>query len=91
MCLSSFPREQGGNTRSASVDVPRTTMDPASAPYEMKRTVAVVGSGMAGLVTAFLLNRDSKYDVEVFEDVSLISCLMPSGLTDQFLRVHKPL
>lgn len=36
-------------------------------------TVAVVGSGMAGLVTAYLLNRDPKYDVEIFENVSLTS------------------
>lgn len=33
--------------------------------------VAVVGSGMAGLVTAFLLNRDrqGRFDVKVFEAV----------------------
>ncbi|EAU34645.1 predicted protein [Aspergillus terreus NIH2624] len=34
-----------------------------------RKTVAVVGSGLAGLTTAYLLARDSKerYDVEVFE------------------------
>ena len=33
--------------------------------------VAIVGSGMAGLVTAFLLNRDrqGRFDVRVFEAV----------------------
>jgi predicted NAD/FAD-binding protein len=36
-----------------------------------RKTVAVVGSGLAGLTTAYLLARDSKerYDVEVFEMV----------------------
>lgn len=36
-----------------------------------KQTVAVVGSGMAGLVTAFLLQQDKKgrYDVQLFETV----------------------
>jgi phytoene dehydrogenase-like protein len=36
-----------------------------------KQTVAVVGSGMAGLVAAFLLQRDNegRYRVEVFEKV----------------------
>jgi protoporphyrinogen oxidase len=33
--------------------------------------VAVIGSGMSGLVTAYLLNQDpeNRYDVEVFESV----------------------
>jgi phytoene dehydrogenase-like protein len=37
-----------------------------------KQTVAVVGSGMAGLVAAFLIQRDNKcrYSVEVFEKVN---------------------
>ena len=36
--------------------------------------VAVVGSGMAGLVTAYLLNQDpdNRYSVEVFEIVSFL-------------------
>lgn len=36
-----------------------------------KETVAVIGSGMAGLVTAFLLQQDKKhrYDVQLFETV----------------------
>jgi NAD(P)-binding Rossmann-like domain len=35
--------------------------------------VAVVGSGMAGLVTAYLLHRDAeqRYDVTIFEEVPL--------------------
>lgn len=35
-------------------------------------TVAVVGSGMAGLVTAYLLHRDPKqrYQVTVYEEVN---------------------
>lgn len=34
--------------------------------------VAIVGSGMAGLVTGFLINSDAqrRYEVEVFEIVS---------------------
>jgi 2-polyprenyl-6-methoxyphenol hydroxylase-like FAD-dependent oxidoreductase len=37
----------------------------------VKCRVAVVGSGMAGLVTAYLLNQDPehRYNVEVFEIV----------------------
>ena len=37
----------------------------------VKCRVAVVGSGMAGLVTAYLLNQDleHRYSVEVFEIV----------------------
>ncbi|KAH3299037.1 hypothetical protein KXV87_004242, partial [Aspergillus fumigatus] len=40
-----------------------------------KQTVAVIGSGMAGLVAAFLLHRDSKgrYRVEVFEKQDQLS------------------
>lgn len=33
-----------------------------------RQRVAVVGSGLAGLTTAYLLNRDN-FDVEVFEMV----------------------
>ena len=34
--------------------------------------MAIVGSGMAGLVTAYLLQRDrqKRYDVEIFETVN---------------------
>jgi 2-polyprenyl-6-methoxyphenol hydroxylase-like FAD-dependent oxidoreductase len=41
------------------------------------RQVAIVGSGMAGLVTAYLLNQDPerRYNVEVFEIVRLRSDL----------------
>lgn len=37
--------------------------------------VAIVGSGMAGLVTAYLLQRDAshRYAVKVFESVSFPS------------------
>lgn len=44
-----------------------------------KCRVAVVGSGMAGLVTAYLLHRDTanRYDVEVFEIVRLRGSLFP--------------
>lgn len=40
---------------------------------DVKCRVAVVGSGMAGLVTAYLLNQDpeNRYQVEVFEIVRL--------------------
>ncbi len=42
-----------------------------------KCRVAVVGSGMAGLVTAYLLNQDAerRYKVEVFEIVRNRSAL----------------
>lgn len=36
-----------------------------------RQKVAIVGSGLAGLTTAYLLNRDN-FDVEIFEMVSLI-------------------
>jgi 2-polyprenyl-6-methoxyphenol hydroxylase-like FAD-dependent oxidoreductase len=41
--------------------------------------VAVVGSGMAGLATAYLLNRDPehRYKVEVFEIVRATPNLSP--------------
>lgn len=58
-----------------------------------KKAVAVVGTGMAGLVIAFLLTRDpdQKYEVEVFENV----CAKPTstlGERDHLTasRVHKP-
>ena len=37
-----------------------------------KKTVAIIGSGMAGLVTAYLLRRDpqQRYEVEIFETVN---------------------
>lgn len=43
----------------------------------LKCRVAVVGSGMAGLVTAYLLNQDpeNRYNVEVFEIVKTRSDL----------------
>lgn len=39
---------------------------------EGKKTVAIIGSGMAGLVTAYLLRRDplQRYEVEIFETVN---------------------
>lgn len=39
---------------------------------QKKETVAVIGSGMAGLVTAYLLRQDKqrRYEVEVFETVN---------------------
>lgn len=35
--------------------------------------VAIVGSGMAGLVTAYLLQRDGRYDVTIFESGNTLS------------------
>lgn len=42
----------------------------------LRKSVAVVGTGMAGLVTAYLLRQDkyNRFDVEVFEAV----CIMRS-------------
>lgn len=52
-----------------------------------KCQVAVVGSGMAGLVTAYLLNRDpeQRYNVEVFELVNPQSDLCP--ICNDLLRI----
>ena len=36
---------------------------------DKRQKIAIVGSGLAGLTTAYLLNRDN-YDVEIFEIVS---------------------
>jgi NADPH-dependent glutamate synthase beta subunit-like oxidoreductase len=40
-------------------------------PVLHRRKVAVIGSGMAGLVTAYLLKNDTsgRFDVEIFETV----------------------
>lgn len=47
---------------------------------DLKCRVAVVGSGMAGLVTAYLLNQDPehRYQVEVFEIVGFFSDFSPN-------------
>lgn len=48
-------------------------------PQNQTRTVAVVGTGMAGLVTAYLLHRDPhrQYQVQLWERVSsaLVLCI----------------
>jgi 2-polyprenyl-6-methoxyphenol hydroxylase-like FAD-dependent oxidoreductase len=52
-----------------------------------KQKVAIVGSGMAGLVTAHLLHNDShqRYSVTVFESVRMSQILLPfAGL----IRFH---
>ena len=43
-----------------------------------RKTVAIIGSGMAGLVTAYLLHRDpnKRYNVCVFEQVGCHSKLL---------------
>lgn len=50
-----------------------------------KQTVAVVGSGMAGLVTAFLLQQDKKnrYDVQLFETVTITTFVKILVLTQR--------
>lgn len=50
-----------------------------------KQTVAVVGSGMAGLVTAFLLQQDKKgrYDVQLFETVRITTIVKMLVLTQR--------
>lgn len=50
-----------------------------------KQTVVVVGSGMAGLVTAFLLQQDKKgrYDVQLFETVSITTFTKDFVLTQR--------
>lgn len=39
---------------------------------QRKKTVAIIGSGMAGLVSAYLIQRDrqQRYEVEIFETVN---------------------
>ena len=37
------------------------------------KTVAVIGSGLAGLTTAYLLQRSAKYQVKIFEMVSQLA------------------
>ena len=54
-------------------------MQVVKATSEEQRRIAVVGSGMAGLVIAHLLHRDprSRYRVTVFESVSGKICAAP--------------
>lgn len=49
---------------------------------QMKTRVAVVGSGMAGLVTAYLLHRDpeQRYQVTLFEEVGACSFFQNDSL-----------
>ncbi|KAL4976607.1 FAD/NAD(P)-binding domain-containing protein [Aspergillus desertorum] len=63
-----------------------------------KQTVAVVGSGMAGLVAAFLIQRDSKcrYSVEVFEkqdqlSLDSASCTLETAADGHARRVDIPM
>lgn len=44
-----------------------------AADGERKTRVAIIGTGLAGLTTAYLLHRDSqkRYDVTLFEQVSI--------------------
>jgi predicted NAD/FAD-binding protein len=53
------------------------------AKNKAKQKVAIVGSGMAGLVTAYLLHHDlcQRYSVTVFESVRMSQMLPFAGLT----------
>jgi predicted NAD/FAD-binding protein len=46
---------------------------------QTRKTVAVIGSGMAGLVAAYLIQQDNKhrYEVKVFETVSSVLIFHP--------------
>jgi predicted NAD/FAD-binding protein len=46
-----------------------------------RQKVAVIGSGMAGLVTAYLLRTDpsGRFEVEVFETVGTYYSLLSTG------------
>ena len=52
-----------------------------------RQKVAIVGSGLAGLTTAYLLNRDN-YDVEIFEMVSWMSSLAFQPLWESGSNTH---
>lgn len=53
-------------------------MSPRVSP---RQKVAIIGSGMAGLVTAYLLQTDpsSRFEVEVFETVGTYYSPLPTG------------
>lgn len=36
---------------------------------ETRQSVAIIGTGMAGLITSYIMRTDSRFDVEVFEKV----------------------
>lgn len=40
-------------------------------PSTVSRRIAVIGSGMAGLATAYLLNQSGEYNIKLFEMVRL--------------------
>lgn len=59
----------------------------ASTKSNVKQKVAIVGSGMAGLVTAHLLHNDvdQRYSVTVFESVRTYVSHAPVRWSDKFL------
>jgi hypothetical protein len=66
-------------------------LDMAEPKRDLKRSsVAVVGTGMAGLSAAYLLKNDpqSRFDVEVFEAVcpALLSLYLLLDVTWSYLR-----
>lgn len=53
----------------ASNSTPNQHDDSASASASAKPRCAIIGSGLAGLVTSYLLQGDDRYNVTVFEQV----------------------
>ena len=56
-----------------------------------RKSVAIIGSGMAGLISAYLLTRDKhqRFDVEVFETVRMWRILWSVEPGSRFrLRLH---
>lgn len=62
-------------------------MKMASTKSNVEQKVAIVGSGMAGLVTAHLLHNDmhQRYSVTVFESVRMYVSNASVHLSDKYL------
>ena len=58
-----------------------------------QKSVAIIGSGLAGLVSAYLLTQDKgqRFDVEVFETVCMCRICWPAGQDAALIEtLHSP-